>query len=138
MSLFNRKKQLPDEDYTIDKIETTTVEDVDDAISKEQSIIDKINNAGMLKKYRELAKVMFMMIKDYRKGIYKDVPWFTIAAITAALLYVFIPIDLIPDFIPGLGFIDDLTMISFVTGWIESGLHRYLDWKLKNNSEFEK
>jgi uncharacterized membrane protein YkvA (DUF1232 family) len=138
MSLFNRKKQLPDEDYTIDKIETTTVEDVDDAISKEQSIIDKINNAGMLKKYRELAKVMFMMIKDYRKGIYKDVPWFTIAAITAALLYVFIPIDLIPDFIPGLGFIDDLTMISFVTGWIESDLHRYLDWKLKNNSEFEK
>lgn len=133
MRLFRSKKKLPDEDYTIDQIEATTVDDVDDAIAKEESIVDKINNSGMLRKYSQLAKIMFMMIKDYRKGIYNNVPWFSIAGITVALLYVFSPIDFIPDFIPGLGFIDDLTVISFITGWIESDLHRYLDWKLKNN-----
>ena len=137
MRLFRKEKQLPDEDYTIEKIENTTVEDVDDAISKEESIVDKINNSGMLRKYAKLGKIMFMMIKDYRRGIYTNIPWFTIAAVTTSLLYVFSPIDLIPDFIPGLGFIDDLTVISFVTGWIESDLHRYLDWKLKNNAQIE-
>lgn len=134
MRLFRSKKQLPDEDYTIDQIEATTVDDVDDAIAKEESIVDKINNSGMLRKYSQLAKIMFMMIKDYRKGIYSNIPWFSIAGITVALLYVFSPIDFIPDFIPGLGFIDDLTVISFITGWIESDLHRYLDWKLKNEA----
>jgi uncharacterized membrane protein YkvA (DUF1232 family) len=71
-----------------------------------------------------------MMIKDYRKGKYTAVPWFTIAAIASALLYVLSPIDLIPDFIPGLGYLDDVTVLTIVTGWVDSDLHRYLDWKL--------
>jgi uncharacterized membrane protein YkvA (DUF1232 family) len=77
---------------------------------------------------------MFLMIKDYRKGIYTKIPWFSIAAITTALLYVFMPFDLIPDFIPGLGLVDDLTVLSFVSGWVETDLNNYLDWKLKQEA----
>jgi uncharacterized membrane protein YkvA (DUF1232 family) len=137
MRLFRKKTSLPDEEYTLDAVDQTTLEDVDDAIEKEESISSKIAHSGFLKKYVKLAQIMFMMIKDFRKGVYNKIPWFTIAAITTALLYVFMPIDLIPDFIPGLGFIDDLTVLSFVTGWIETDLHKYLDWKLKENSPAE-
>ncbi len=134
MRLFRKKINLPDEQYTLDAVEETTVEDVDAAIEKEESISNTIANAGFLKKYAKLGKIMFMMIKDYRKGIYTEIPWFTIAAITTGLLYVFSPLDLIPDFIPVLGFVDDLTVLSFVTGWIETDLHKYLDWKLKQKT----
>jgi uncharacterized membrane protein YkvA (DUF1232 family) len=134
MRLFRKKTSLPDEEYTLDAVDQTTLADVDDAIEKEESISSKIAHSGFLKKYVKLAQIMFMMIKDFRKGVYNKIPWFTIAAITTALLYVFMPIDLIPDFIPGLGFIDDLTVLTFVTGWIETDLHKYLDWKLKENS----
>lgn len=134
MRLFRKKTSLPDEEYTLDAVNQTTLENVDEAIEKEESISSKIAHSGFLKKYVKLAQIMFMMIKDFRKGVYNKIPWFTIAAITTALLYVFMPIDLIPDFIPGLGFIDDLTVLSFVTGWIETDLHKYLDWKLKQNS----
>lgn len=134
MRLFRKKINLPDEQYTLDAVEETTVEDVDAAIEKEESISNTIANAGFLKKYAKLGKIMFMMIKDYRKGIYTEIPWFTIAAITTGLLYVFSPLDLIPDFIPVLGFVDDLTVLSFVTGWIETDLHKYLDWKLKQKA----
>jgi uncharacterized membrane protein YkvA (DUF1232 family) len=137
MRLFRKKINLPDEKYTLDAVEETTVEDVDDAINKEESITSTIANSGFLKKYAKLGQIMFMMIKDYRKGIYTKMPWFTIAAITTGLLYVFMPIDLIPDFIPGLGFLDDLTVLSFVTGWIETDLHKYLDWKLKEKAYLE-
>ncbi|WP_339686078.1 YkvA family protein [uncultured Nonlabens sp.] len=137
MRLFRKKTSLPDEEYTLDAVDQTTLADVDDAIEKEESISSKIAHSGFLKKYVKLAQIMFMMIKDFRKGVYNKIPWFTIAAITTALLYVFMPIDLIPDFIPGLGFIDDLTVLSFVTGWIETDLHKYLDWKLKENSPTE-
>lgn len=137
MRIFRKKTDFPDEKYTLDAVKETTVEDVDEAIAREESISQKIANAGFLKKYAKLGQIMFMMIKDYRKGIYTKMPWFTIAAITTGLLYVFMPIDLIPDFIPGLGFLDDLTVLSFVTGWIETDLHKYLDWKLKEKAYLE-
>ncbi|WP_292890714.1 YkvA family protein [Nonlabens sp.] len=137
MRLFRKKTSLPDEEYTLDAVDQTTLEDVDEAIEKEESISAKIAHSGFLKKQVKVAQIMFMMIKDFRKGVYNNIPWFTIAAITTALLYIFMPLDLIPDFIPGLGFIDDLTVISFVTGWIETDLHKYLDWKLKENSPAE-
>jgi uncharacterized membrane protein YkvA (DUF1232 family) len=137
MRLFRKKTKVPDEEYTLDAVDQTTLADVDDAIKKEESISNKIAHSGFLKKYVKLAQIMFMMIKDFRKGVYNKTPWFTIAAITTALLYVFMPIDLIPDFIPGLGFIDDLAVLTFVTGWIETDLHKYLDWKLKENSPIE-
>ena len=137
MRIFRKKTDFPDEKYTLDAVKETTVEDVDEAIAREESISQKIANAGFLKKYAKLGQIMFMMIKDYRKGIYTKMPWFIIAAITTGLLYVFMPIDLIPDFIPGLGFLDDLTVLSFVTGWIETDLHKYLNWKLKEKAYLE-
>ncbi|MFB0904055.1 MAG: YkvA family protein [Nonlabens sp.] len=134
MKWFRKKIKLPNEEYTLKAVNKTTVEDIDEAIEKEKSISSKIANSGLLKKYAKLGKVMFLMIKDYRKGIYTKIPWFSIAAITTALLYVFMPFDLIPDFIPGLGLVDDLTVLSFVSGWVETDLNNYLDWKLKQEA----
>jgi uncharacterized membrane protein YkvA (DUF1232 family) len=134
MKWFRKKIKLPNEEYTLKAVNKTTVEDIDEAIEKEKSISSKIANSGLLTKYAKLGKVMFLMIKDYRKGIYTKIPWFSIAAITTALLYVFMPFDLIPDFIPGLGLVDDLTVLSFVSGWVETDLNNYLDWKLKQEA----
>ncbi len=69
-----------------------------------------LSNASPLRKYAELGKIMFAMLKDVKKGNYPNVPWFTIASIVVALLYVFNPFDLVPDFIPGVGYIDDLAV----------------------------
>ena len=39
--------------------------------------------------------------------------------------------DIVPDFIPGIGYIDDIAILTIGVGWIESDLHRYLDWKVE-------
>lgn len=46
---------------------------------------------------------------------YRDprVPWFAKAWILLVIAYAFSPIDLIPDFIPVLGYLDDLVIIPF-------------------------
>ncbi|SCX87391.1 Uncharacterized membrane protein YkvA, DUF1232 family [Nonlabens sp. Hel1_33_55] len=123
----------PDEEYVRDQTENTTTDDVDKVIKREGKISFIMSTVKVLKKYYKLFDVMMMMIKDYRKGIYTAVPWFTIAAIGGALLYVLSPFDLIPDFIPGLGYLDDMTVMTIVVGWIDSDLHKYLDWKLSHN-----
>ncbi len=106
-------------------------EDVEIVLDNEEEIDKKFSGALTLAKYAELGKIMIGMLKDVKNGVYPAVPWFTIATIVLSLLYLLNPLDFIPDFIPGIGYIDDLAILAIGTGWIESDLHKYLDWKIK-------
>ena len=131
-NIFSKKAEEIDEEYMNEEIIKIKEDDVEVVMDKEEAISKKITSSNMLEKYTELAKVMFGMLKDYRKGIYTNVPWFTIASIAFGFLYVLNPLDIIPDFIPGLGYIDDLAVLSFGLRFIETDLHNYLDWKLES------
>jgi len=131
-NIFSKKIEDIEEEYMKDEIVKIEEDDVDVVMDKQEDISKKITNSGTLEKYTELAKVMFGMLKDYRKGIYTNVPWFTIASIAFGFLYVLNPLDIIPDFIPGLGYIDDLAVLTFGLRFIETDLHNYLDWKLES------
>ncbi len=130
--MFGKKKNMIDEDFVKTEVTKIDEDDVTIAMDSKEEIDKKINNSGLLQKYSELGKVMFGMLKDYRKGVYTKVPWFTIATIAFAFLYILNPLDIIPDFVPGLGYIDDLGVLTFGLRFIESDLHNYLDWKLEN------
>ena len=106
-------------------------EDVEVVLDNEEAINKKFSGAITVAKYAKLGKIMVGMLKDVKNGVYPEVPWFTIATIVLSLLYLLNPLDLIPDFIPGIGYIDDLAILAIATGWIESDLHKYLDWKIK-------
>lgn len=112
------------------EIEGIQEEDLEYALNKSKEIKEKFSTSQVLRKYRDLVKTMFNMVNDFRKGEYQQVPWLTVAAIVFALLYVFNPLDMIPDFLPGVGYLDDLSVFSFVLRFIEKDLHQYLDWKI--------
>lgn len=133
--MFSKKNQTIDEDYVSGEITKIDGDDVDVVMDNEEEISDKMSSANFLKKYTELAKVMYGMLKDYRSGVYSNVPWFTIAAIAFAFLYVLNPFDIIPDFIPGIGYVDDFAVFTFALRFMETDLHNYLDWKLDENAE---
>ena len=122
------------EEYVEEEVAKINEEDVEIVMDNEEAISQKLSNTSPLQKYAELGKIMFAMLKDVKNGNYPNVPWFTIASIVVALLYVFNPFDLIPDFIPGIGYIDDLAVLSISMGWIETDLHKYLDWRLAESS----
>ena len=46
-------------------------------------------------------------------------------AIAGALAYVVLPIDVIPDFIPGVGFLDDMFVMGMVTKSIADEIESY-------------
>lgn len=129
------KKKTIDEEYVNGEITKIDGDDVEVVMDSEEEIAEKIKSSNVLKKYKELGKVMFGMLKDYRKGVYTNVPWFTIAAIAFGFLYILNPFDIIPDFIPGIGYIDDFAVFTFGLRFIETDLHNYLDWKLEEDSE---
>ena len=103
--------------------------DLKRVLEKRDQIEQKFNNHGSLGRFIEDLKLMFAIIGDYVTGEYREIPWYTIAAIAAALLYVLSPIDLIPDFIPVIGLSDDAAVVGACLLLVEKDLHRYRDWK---------
>jgi uncharacterized membrane protein YkvA (DUF1232 family) len=112
-----------------------TEDDIADFLHKEEAILGKAR--GPLAKCIKDIKLLFALIKDYADGTYRDISFTTIAVIAGALLYILNPIDLIPDFIPGLGLVDDAVILFVCLAWIRADLQRYSDWKnMKLRSAF--
>ena len=49
------------------------------------------------------------------------------AVALAAVLYVVLPIDLIPDAIPVLGWLDDVGVVALMLRWVSAHVRRYVD-----------
>ena len=76
---------------------------------------------------------MIELADSYIKKEYSDIPVGTMVSIVAALIYLISPIDLIPDFIPIIGYIDDAAVVLFVLGFgVDKDLDKYRRWKENN------
>lgn len=73
-------------------------------------------------------KVLFDMVKDYADGSYREVPKRTVFAAAVALLYVLNPFDLIPDFVPGVGYVDDSAILMLVVQSVRADIESYRTW----------
>ena len=87
---------------------------------------------GKLGEQIENFKLLWSLLKDYYNGTYRNVPWKFIAAIGFAVAYLISPIDVIPDFIPLVGYVDDAAVFGLVVKSFMSEIEEYKNWK-KNN-----
>ena len=69
------------------------------------------------------------MIRAYFAGRYREIPWRSVALMLGTLLYLLTPIDLIPDFIPVLGYADDVAVVAFVLRVIQEDIERFREWE---------
>jgi uncharacterized membrane protein YkvA (DUF1232 family) len=77
------------------------------------------------------------MLRCYAAREYIDVPWQTILLITAALVYFVSPFDAIADFIPLIGFTDDIAIISAVISSIIKDIDKFAAWEAAKTSGAE-
>ncbi len=106
-----------------------TKNDLNKVIKKGQLLYTKFKENEKLSRFTTDFKLLFSMIKDYASGYYKTVPWHVIASVGATLLYVALPFDVIPDFIPGIGFIDDASVFAFCLKMVSTDVDKYKKWK---------
>jgi uncharacterized membrane protein YkvA (DUF1232 family) len=81
-----------------------------------------------LKTLFEQGKVMLSMVQDYWKGSYREVPYWAIGAVALALLYVLNPVDVLPDVLLGVGYLDDATVVAFCLKLVQREIERYQEW----------
>ena len=123
------KKQA--EDQLRKDAKQVTEEDLKTVLEKEDELASTFSKQEPLKRFVDDLKLMVDIIRAYVKGEYKAIPFWTIASIIATLLYVLCPIDLIPDYIPIFGYVDDGAVVAACLRLIEKDLIKYKKWKGK-------
>ena len=105
----------------------------------DEAIRNKINKAyPALKKVLENVRDLYALFKDSVKGNYKLHPA-NVAMIGGGLLYFLIPVDLIPDFIPVVGYLDDLAVLTTIMNSLKGEIDEYRSWKQTGiKSDFKK
>jgi uncharacterized membrane protein YkvA (DUF1232 family) len=73
---------------------------------------------------------MLRLIRAYYRGDYRVVSESTLVVIIAAVIYVVSPLDVIPDAIPGIGFLDDATVLSLALQRTRNDLDDFMSWEL--------
>ena len=81
------------------------------------------------KEYWPYLQTMLRLVRAHHRGEYDHVPANSLLWIVAALNYLIDPFDLIPDATPVLGFIDDATVIEFVTDKTRQTLDDFMMWE---------
>lgn len=110
------------------------ISDVTAQADRVKSIFGKVRKlSGYMK---DIANVL-SLLKDYMNGVYVQVPWRIVAALTGTLFYVFSPVDLIPDLIPMFGFADDATVFAAVMSFAQVDVAAYLAWKAERGEAIE-
>jgi len=113
-AIDNAKKIFSNKEKVIDTL--------DSAFKK---TIDLKNEKGEVSKLTEKVKLFIRMIKSYISGEYREVPFKSILLIFAGLIYFINPFDLIGDFIPGIGYVDDITIILWVLKSVEDDILQF-------------
>lgn len=78
---------------------------------------------------KEKLAVLGRLSGAYATGKYRSISWKAVMTVLAAIIYFLNPIDLIPDFIPGLGLTDDFTVLVWVYNTLASEIDKFLDWE---------
>jgi uncharacterized membrane protein YkvA (DUF1232 family) len=89
---------------------------VDEALKKARE-----KRRGPLGEVWQYLTAIIRLVRAYIRHEYTDVPWETLVLSIAAIIYFVSPIDLIPDFIPVAGYVDDAAVIAFVVVSIKTG-----------------
>jgi uncharacterized membrane protein YkvA (DUF1232 family) len=72
---------------------------------------------------------MLRLVRAFCGGKYKKIPWESLISIIIAIAYFASPLDLIPDFLPGIGYLDDAMIVRFVYRSVRTELNRFMEWE---------
>ena len=106
-------------------------EKVDELLNKAQQKMKKksVTNAGVL--YEDI-RLLINLLKDWISKDYREVPMGTVVSLLAGVIYFVNPFEIMPDYIPLIGYIDDAFLLSLIIRQFNRDMQKYAIWKAKN------
>lgn len=82
-----------------------------------------------LQRVKDELATMLRLVKAWRSGDYRKVSWTSLVRIIACLLYFVAIIDIVPDFIFGVGLVDDLAVVVWTWRSLQDELQAFRNWE---------
>ena len=103
---------------------------IDDLLTASKEKLSNINfENSKISRMGNNLRTMIRMVQAYFNGSYRELPWKSILGIVGGLVYFMMPVDLIPDFIPFTGLLDDFTVIMFISGAFQQDIQAFAEWE---------
>lgn len=112
----------------LEQFKTNASQDSDTGVIFPEEVRRTYRRPADLRSIWAYLELLFSMLYDSYNGNY-PVPKKTVIVGIFALLYLINPIDIVPDFIPLLGFADDIAALAFAASLIKDDLNKYRVWK---------
>ena len=131
-SRLNKKRALEEIQKRFKKAEALLKDDV-----RMESFLEKIEKKikwipFLAQEFKNIP-TMVSMVRSYLRGNYTKIPKRTILAIVSALIYFLSPIDVVPDWIPLLGQLDDAIVIASCWNLVNKDVEDYRQWKKESS-----
>ncbi|GAA3949696.1 YkvA family protein [Hymenobacter algoricola] len=94
-----------------------------------QKASDKKDVGSIAHEAWETMQTLFRLIRSSVSGEYTGLPTPTIVAAIAVVIYFLSPIDLIPDFIPVLGLLDDVALVAWFSSTVKDEMDKFAEWE---------
>lgn len=118
------KKRARAADYLRDPVKSKEL--LEQAVKKAN---EKEKQKGPLADLWNNLNALFRLFQSYIHHDYTQIPWGSIILVVVAIIYFVSPFDLVFDWIPGAGFIDDAAVIGFVLKQINTDLDAFIKWE---------
>jgi len=90
---------------------------------------ERVKDVQRVKGFWSDLTALFRLVRAKARGEYKALPWRAMVSALAAIVYFVNPLDVIPDVIPFLGYVDDAAVLAFVLRMIAGDLSRFREWE---------
>lgn len=99
---------------------------INDICQKAEKLLEKVPKVG-----NDLAEIptLIQMLRSYYVKEYTDIPMTSIISIVGGLVYFISPLDIIPDSLPVVGWLDDAGVIYFILKAIRPDVEKYKAWQ---------
>ncbi|MCB9034803.1 MAG: DUF1232 domain-containing protein [Chitinophagales bacterium] len=125
------------ENKFIDKVFTIFIKQAEKLIA-DNGALAKLIDKGFEKLEAQVNKfytiqdsilAVLKLLRAWLYGDYKEISYFNVVSLVAATIYFVSPLDLIPDFIPFIGKLDDVFVLNYIIKTLNKEIERFMAWE---------
>jgi len=102
---------------------------LNDLLHKVSEKLQKFAENPQVRELTEHIEVLYRMVKSHINGTYTGLSSRSVGMIALGLLYFITPVDLIPDFIPFIGYVDDMSVLLAVGKSLQTDIVKFRVWE---------
>jgi uncharacterized membrane protein YkvA (DUF1232 family) len=112
---------------------TQRLSDLVKAVGAKRSRMEGADGVNL--SFLDQVATLVRMVRAFKRGEYKTVPWQSMMLIIASLIYFVSPFDFIPDLLPIVGLTDDIALILWVVKSLQEDIIKFRTWELNSATQ---